>query len=180
MVLILKKFTPLHKFRTRPMTDGIKRFWCICTARWLLLFFIGHQSYCSQFRLIWILWGFFFFLHIVSWEPEGRYCSSKMFHWEPEGRYCHWLCTAIAPFWFSTEHLWAAVTPFWLSTDDIYTYKGYMYIFSHSRKMTFRPRSLCSDKDAFSPFQWGTLRRNFGVRYVSADISMVCATACVL
>ena len=26
-----------------------------------------------------------------------------------EGRYCHWLCTAIAPFWFSTEHLWAAI-----------------------------------------------------------------------
>ena len=24
---------------------------------------------------------------IVSWEPEGRYCSSKMFRWEPEGRY---------------------------------------------------------------------------------------------
>ena len=44
--------------------------------------------------------------NIVSWEPEGCYCRSKMFHWEPEGRYCHWLCTAIAPFWFSTEHLW--------------------------------------------------------------------------
>ena len=26
---------------------------------------------------------------VVSWEPEGRYCRSKMFHWEPEGRYCH-------------------------------------------------------------------------------------------
>ena len=24
---------------------------------------------------------------IVSWEPEGRYYSSKMFRWEPEGRY---------------------------------------------------------------------------------------------
>ena len=59
--------------------------------------------------------------HIVSWEPEGRYCRSKMFHWEPEGRYCHWLCTAIAPFWFSTEHLWAAIMPFWLSTDDTST-----------------------------------------------------------
>ena len=56
---------------------------------------------------------------VVSWEPEGRYCRSKMFRWEPEGRYCHWLCTAIAPFWFSTEHLWAAITPFWLSTDDV-------------------------------------------------------------
>ena len=44
--------------------------------------------------------------HIFSWEPEGRYCRSKLFHWEPEGRYCHWLCTAMAPFWFSTEHLW--------------------------------------------------------------------------
>ena len=44
--------------------------------------------------------------HIVSWEPEGRYCRSKMFCWEPEGRYCHWHCTAIASFWFSMEHLW--------------------------------------------------------------------------
>ena len=56
--------------------------------------------------------------YIVSWESEGRYCISKTFHWEPEGRY--WLCTAIAPFWFSTEHLWAAITPFWLSTNDIH------------------------------------------------------------
>ena len=56
---------------------------------------------------------------IVSWEPEGRYCRSKMFHWEPERGYCNWLCTAIAPFWFSTEHPWAAITPFWLSTDDM-------------------------------------------------------------
>ena len=24
---------------------------------------------------------------IVSWEPEGRYHYSKMFHWEPEGHY---------------------------------------------------------------------------------------------
>ena len=58
-------------------------------------------------------------LHIVSWEPEGRYCNSKMFSWEPWGRYCHRLCTAIAPFWFSTEHLYTAMTPFWLSNDDI-------------------------------------------------------------
>ena len=33
--------------------------------------------------------------------------------------YCHRLCTAIAPFWFSTEHLWTVITPFWLLTDDI-------------------------------------------------------------
>ena len=40
--------------------------------------------------------------HIVSWEPEGRYCSSKMFRWESEGRYHqHRLCTGKAPFWFS-------------------------------------------------------------------------------
>ena len=25
-------------------------------------------------------------LYIVSWEAEGRYHYSKMFHWEPEGR----------------------------------------------------------------------------------------------
>ena len=56
--------------------------------------------------------------YFVSWEPEGRYCSSKMFRWEPEGRYCCTKSMAIAPFWFSTEHRWFAITPFWLSTDD--------------------------------------------------------------
>ena len=25
--------------------------------------------------------------HFVSWEPEGHYRYSAMFHWEPEGRY---------------------------------------------------------------------------------------------
>ena len=59
-------------------------------------------------------------ISFVSWEPEGRYCRSKMFRWEPQGRYCHWFCTAIAPFWLPTEHLWAAITPFWLSTDDFF------------------------------------------------------------
>ena len=37
-----------------------------------------------------------------------------MCHWEPAR-----LCTAIAPFWFSTKHPWMAVMPFWLSTDNI-------------------------------------------------------------
>ena len=55
----------------------------------------------------------------VSWEPEGRYCSSKMFHWEPEGRYRCTKSMAIAPFWFSTEHLWSAIAPFWLSADEL-------------------------------------------------------------
>ena len=27
-------------------------------------------------------------LYLVSWEPEGRYCSSKMFCWGPEGHCC--------------------------------------------------------------------------------------------
>ena len=58
-------------------------------------------------------------IDIVSWEPEGHYHYSKMFHCEPEGRFCHWLCTAIAPFWFSTEHLWILIAPFWLSTADV-------------------------------------------------------------
>ena len=40
-----------------------------------------------------------------------------MFHWKPEVCYCHRLCTATAPFWFSTEHHWIVITPFWLSTD---------------------------------------------------------------
>ena len=61
-----------------------------------------------------------FIENIVGWEPEGRYCSSEMFHWEPEGCYCHRLCTAIAPFWFSMEHLCSAITPFWHSTDDMF------------------------------------------------------------
>ena len=54
---------------------------------------------------------------IVSWEPEGRYCSSKVFLWEPEGRYHCTKSMATAPFWFSTEHLWSAIAPFWLSAD---------------------------------------------------------------
>ena len=29
------------------------------------------------------------------------------------------LCTAIAPFWFSTERLWIVIAPFWHSTDDM-------------------------------------------------------------
>ena len=29
------------------------------------------------------------------------------------------ICTAIAPFWFSTEHLEILIAPFWLSTDGI-------------------------------------------------------------
>ena len=33
--------------------------------------------------LVWCQWK----THIVSWEPEGRYCRSTMFRWEPEGRY---------------------------------------------------------------------------------------------
>ena len=43
--------------------------------------------------------------YMVSWEPEGHYCSSKMFHWEPEGCY---RCTKSM-----------VITPFWLSTDDL-------------------------------------------------------------
>ena len=57
--------------------------------------------------------------YIVSWEPEGLYCSSKMFHWDPEGHYCCTKSMAIAPFWFAMEHLWTAIMPFWLSTDDM-------------------------------------------------------------
>ena len=62
--------------------------------------------------------------YTVSSEPEGPYCSSKMFRWEPEGRYRWTKSMAIAPFWFSTEHRWTAITPFWLSTDDTVKFYG--------------------------------------------------------
>ena len=71
-------------------------------------------------------------VEIVSWEPEGRYCSSKMFRWEPEG---HYFCTksmAIAPFWFSTEHLWSALAPFWLSADEISVISYYFLTLSQA------------------------------------------------
>ena len=35
--------------------------------------------------------------NIVSWEPEGHYCRSKMFRWEPEGRCCCTKSMAIGP-----------------------------------------------------------------------------------
>ena len=62
----------------------------------------------------------------VSWEPEGCYCSSKIFRWEPDGRYRHRLFTAIALFWFSREHRWAAITPFWFSTDVLSYHSRYI------------------------------------------------------
>ena len=78
---------------------------------------------CSTFTTFcWIM----IITYIVSWEPEGRYCSSKMFRWDPEGRYCCIKSMAIAPFWFSMEHLWTAIAPLWLSTDDIYLYDIYL------------------------------------------------------
>ena len=42
--------------------------------------------------------------YIVSWEPEGHYCCSKMFCWEPEGCYIATdFVQRLAPFWFSTK-----------------------------------------------------------------------------
>ena len=58
-------------------------------------------------------------LHIVSWEPEGRYCHRLCTAIAPFWFSMKHLWTAIAPFWFSTKHLWTAITPFWLSTDNI-------------------------------------------------------------
>ena len=46
-------------------------------------------------------------------------CRSKMFRWEPEGRYCHRLCTAIAPFWFSTDEVCKDISGImWLNVND--------------------------------------------------------------
>ena len=91
--------------------------------------------------------------NIISWEPEGHYCSSKMFRWEPEGRYCCTKSMAIAPFWFSTEHLWAAITPFWLSADDMnshialkefYFVLNYVNILSQVMALLFFSWKMCS------------------------------------
>ena len=54
-----------------------------------------------------------------TWEPEGHYCSSKMFCWKAEGHYCCTKSMVIAPFWFSIEYLSYSIMPFWLSTDHI-------------------------------------------------------------
>ena len=48
-------------------------------------------------------------VYIISWEPEGRHQSSRMFRWEPEGRYRITKSMAIALFWFSTEHVWMKI-----------------------------------------------------------------------
>ena len=48
--------------------------------------------------------------HIVTWEPEGRYCCTKSM----------------------------AITPFWLSTDDILTQISYSYSYwAHLKKQRF-------------------------------------------
>ena len=84
-------------------------------------------------------WNLFQVLyHIISWEPEGRYCSAKMFRWEPEGRYRCTKSMAIAPFWFSTEHLWTAITPFWLSTDNL----QYVEFMNHHSNSFHGPKLL--------------------------------------
>ena len=58
---------------------------------------------------------------------------------KPEGGYHHRLCTAIAPFWFSTEHLWILMVPFWLSTDD----------FSNGIKVNPKFKSKSGEADIF-------------------------------
>ena len=35
--------------------------------------------------------------------PASIWLLCSIVSWEPEGRYCHRLCTAIAPFWFSSD-----------------------------------------------------------------------------
>ena len=59
-------------------------------------------------------------VHIVSWEPEGRYQYSKMFYWEPEWRYHCTKSLVIAPFLFLTEHVWIVIVPFWFSMEHLW------------------------------------------------------------
>ena len=78
--------------------------------------------------------------HFVSWEPEGCYHYSKMFHWEPESRYHHRLCTAIAAFWFSTEHLWVLTAPI-LALNGRFTLKiiTFFYLRNFASSCVFLP-----------------------------------------
>ena len=66
---------------------------------------------------------------IVSWEPEGGYCSSnKMCSVENQkGTIAVQSLMAIAPFWFSTEHHWTAITPLQLLTVKIYSNDCYFH-----------------------------------------------------
>ena len=48
---------------------------------------------------------------VVSWESEGCYQYSKMFHWEPEGHHCCTMSIAKVPFWFLIDYLWIVIAP---------------------------------------------------------------------
>ena len=76
--------------------------------------------YCILFQSIYEQWCIMCIVisrNIVSWEPEGRYQYSKMFHWEPEGRYHCTKSVVIVPFLFS--NIFVVIVPFWLLTDDM-------------------------------------------------------------
>ena len=98
-----------------------------------------------------------FNVHVVTWEPKWRHQYWKMFCWEPEGCYHHGICTAIAPFWFSTEHLsWILIVPFWLSTDDVQTFECiHVYqkpfgVWAHKWHMYFNPFSTTPHQNVVS------------------------------
>ena len=86
----------------------------------------ANENYLNSYRLSISLWSHF--QVNVSWEPEGRYCCSKMFRWEQEGRYRCTKSMAIAPFWFSTDHRLSAIMPFWLSTDVKLSRQSHIYV----------------------------------------------------
>ena len=92
--------TPIRK-RTIDCTDGKSSILLINPYDWQKRVFL---SLCMLPRRS---WGVAFQmhltnLHIVSWEPEGRYCCT--------------MSVAIVPFWFSMEHLWIVIVkvPVWL------------------------------------------------------------------
>ena len=82
----------------------------------------------------------------VSFMRAGPDSRLHLVSWEPEGRYCHSLCIAIAPFWFSTEHLLTLLMPFWLSTTDTGTYNPTIlrHPLARGRSTCFRERELVS------------------------------------
>ena len=88
-----------------------------------------------------------------------------MFHWEPEGHHHHTLCTARAPFWFSTEDRGIVITPFWLSTNDIFSWESELGPYNCSSKMFhWEPegRYRCTASMTIVPF-WFSMEHHWKV-----------------
>ena len=93
----------------------------ICPEQRNLYCFACHwTNYNTQKGYYWVL-----IYRQLTYNPEGRYCRSKMFQWEPsKGAIAIDICTAfnsaiLVLHGTSLSCNWTKLTPFWLSTDDI-------------------------------------------------------------